>query len=93
MKFRLKFPIEVAGTGKVSVLELRTRITVGDLLFANKEGAGDSLAQDVALKSRLTGLLPEDLHGMDTEDYERLGEVIAEAKKLKAQASSDLPTT
>jgi hypothetical protein len=83
IKVTLSEPIEIGGLGKVRSLELRDRVTLGDLLAAEKHGGG-SLAQDVFMIARLAGLLPEDLEVLPVEDYEALATGLRDAKKDRA---------
>lgn len=90
IKVRLSEPIVLEGGTKISVLEVRDRVTLGDLLTVEKAGGGE-LEQDVHMYALLTGLLPTDLHSLSVEDYEALGEVVREAKKARQAAKNPQP--
>lgn len=92
IKVRLSEPIVIEGGTKVSVLELRDKITLGDLLSCERAGGGD-LQKDVFLYSLLAGLLPEDLHGLTVDDYEAVKLAVAAAKKPVAPQKPVPPST
>jgi len=65
----LKHPLTVGGK-TVDKLTMR-RATVKDLRLAGRFGSDDE-AKEIALLATLTGLVPEDLDGMDLADYKEL---------------------
>lgn len=88
---KLSEPLVIGGL-RTRALELRDRVTIGDLIAAEKAGGG-KLEQDLALVARLAGLLPEDLEQLSEEDYLLVLEALGTAKKARLAASSSLPTS
>lgn len=68
-EIKLKYPVRLGSGQTIEKLTLR-RPRVGDLRTAAQLGSDSE--QELALFSRLTGLVPEDLDALDLADYKAL---------------------
>lgn len=69
---KLDYPINIvtsAGQQQLTELSVR-RVTVGDLRFGAH--LKTDAEQELAMMSRITGLIPEDLDLLDLADYQKL---------------------
>jgi len=82
IKVELQHPIEVKGKGLLTMVEVRDRVLVADLIEANK-ASDNGFLQDVTLFARLCGLLPTDIEQMDADDFRAIGAAVAAAKKAR----------
>ena len=88
IKIKLTSPITI-DKEVIHELEIRDRLTVGDLLEGEKAGGGQ-FQQDVATLARCAGLVSEDLYDLSAADYATCWEALKPSKKAPAEVSATL---